>query len=47
MLFIDFMKGWRLRIHGTASIAKDDPLLKNYREAQFIVRITVREAFGN
>jgi predicted pyridoxine 5'-phosphate oxidase superfamily flavin-nucleotide-binding protein len=47
MLFIDFMKRWRLRIHGTASIVKDDPLLKNYREAQFIVRITVREAFGN
>jgi predicted pyridoxine 5'-phosphate oxidase superfamily flavin-nucleotide-binding protein len=47
MLFIDFMKGWRLRIHGTASIAKDDPLLQDYREAQFIVRITICEAFGN
>jgi predicted pyridoxine 5'-phosphate oxidase superfamily flavin-nucleotide-binding protein len=47
MLFIDFMKGWRLRIHGVASISRDDPLLANYSEAQFIVRITVREAFGN
>jgi predicted pyridoxine 5'-phosphate oxidase superfamily flavin-nucleotide-binding protein len=47
LLFIDFMKGWRLRVHGTATISHDDPLLSNYNEAQFIVRIAVREAFGN
>jgi predicted pyridoxine 5'-phosphate oxidase superfamily flavin-nucleotide-binding protein len=47
LLFIDFMKGWRLRIHGTATISHDDPLLKTYCEAQFLVRITVTEAFGN
>jgi predicted pyridoxine 5'-phosphate oxidase superfamily flavin-nucleotide-binding protein len=47
LLFIDFMKGWRLRIHGTASIVRDDPLLADCPGAQFIVRITVREAFGN
>ena len=47
LLFIDFMKGWRLRIHGVASISEDDPLMTNCPGAQFIVRITVREAFGN
>jgi uncharacterized protein len=47
LLFIDFMKGWRLRIHGIASITANDALLADYAEAQFIIRITVREAFGN
>jgi predicted pyridoxine 5'-phosphate oxidase superfamily flavin-nucleotide-binding protein len=47
MLFIDFMKGWRLRIHGDATIAENDPLLAEYPGAQFIVRIAVRELFGN
>ena len=47
LLFIDFMKGWRLRIHGSATIVRDDPLLADCPEAQFIVRIAVREAFGN
>jgi len=47
LLFIDFMKGWRLRIHGDAKIARNDPLLAEFCEAQFIVRVTVREAFGN
>jgi predicted pyridoxine 5'-phosphate oxidase superfamily flavin-nucleotide-binding protein len=47
LLFIDFMKGWRLRVHGTATISRDDPLMETFTEAQFIVRIAVREAFGN
>ena len=47
LLFIDFMKGWRLRVHGAAKIDRDDPLLDECPEAQFIVRIAVREAFGN
>ena len=47
LLFIDFMKGWRLRIHGSATIHRDDALLSNYPEAQFMIRIAVREAFGN
>lgn len=47
LLFIDFMKGWRLRIHGVATISQNDPLLAEYPESQFIVRIAVREAFGN
>jgi uncharacterized protein len=47
VLFIDFMKAWRMRVHGVATISKDDPLLKTYCEAQFIVRIAIREVFGN
>ena len=47
LLFIDFMKGWRLRIHGNATISRNDPLQENFPEAQFIVRIKIREAFGN
>jgi predicted pyridoxine 5'-phosphate oxidase superfamily flavin-nucleotide-binding protein len=47
MLFIDFMKGWRLRVHGNATSSDTDPLVAEYPEAQFIVRIRVREIFGN
>ena len=47
MLFIDFMKGWRLRVGGAASISESDPLMEQFCEAQFIVRIAVREIFGN
>jgi hypothetical protein len=34
-------------MHGQAAIDPRDPLLPNYPEAQFLVRITVREVFGN
>lgn len=47
LLFIDFMKGWRLRIHATAAICDDAPLLAQFVGAQFVVRMTVREVFGN
>jgi predicted pyridoxine 5'-phosphate oxidase superfamily flavin-nucleotide-binding protein len=47
LLFIDFMKCWRLRVHGIATVSCDDPLLSDYQEAQFIVRVAVREVFGN
>jgi predicted pyridoxine 5'-phosphate oxidase superfamily flavin-nucleotide-binding protein len=47
MLFIDFMKGWRLRVHGTATLSKDDPLLEIHPSAQFMVRIAVREVYPN
>src|SRR6185503_13593495 len=39
LLFIDFMKGWRLRVHGSATIDRSDPLLAECPGAQFIVRI--------
>ena len=47
MLFIDFERGSRLRVNGTASIAERDPLLADYPEAQLVVRVSVREVFPN
>ena len=47
MLFIDFEKPNRLRISGKASIVENDPLLTDYPEAQFVVRVAVTEIFLN
>jgi uncharacterized protein len=47
ILFIDFERGNRMRLNGTASVQLDDPLLAEYPEAQFIVRVTAREVFPN
>jgi predicted pyridoxine 5'-phosphate oxidase superfamily flavin-nucleotide-binding protein len=47
MLFIDFESQKRLRLNGEATIQRSDPLLAEYPEAQFIVRVRVREIFPN
>jgi predicted pyridoxine 5'-phosphate oxidase superfamily flavin-nucleotide-binding protein len=47
MLFIAFDTGHRLRLNGEASIEERDPLLAEYPEAQFIVRVRSREVFPN
>lgn len=47
MLFIDFERGHRMRLHGTASIDPDDPLLPTFEGAQLVVRVAVREVFPN
>jgi uncharacterized protein len=47
LLFIDFERGSRLRLNGTASIDDGDPLMSEYPEAQLIVRVRVREVFPN
>ena len=47
LLIIDFERGARLRIHGTASVADDDPLLASFDGAQLVVRVAVREVFPN
>ena len=47
LLFIDFMKGHRLRVHGSAEILTNDPMMGQWPEAQFVVRIAIREVFGN
>jgi predicted pyridoxine 5'-phosphate oxidase superfamily flavin-nucleotide-binding protein len=47
MLFIDFEHPNRLRVHGDASIDLDDPLTATYPEAQFLVRVRIREVFPN
>lgn len=47
MLFIDFERQHRMRVNGDASIHYDDPLMADYPEAQFIVRVRAREVFPN
>jgi uncharacterized protein len=45
LLFVDWENQWRLRYNGVASIAEDDPLMAEYPEAQFIVRVRARQVF--
>jgi uncharacterized protein len=47
MLFIDFERGHRMRLEGTATIDPDDPLRAQYPEAQFVVRVTARAVYPN
>jgi uncharacterized protein len=47
LLFIDFEKPNRMRVHGDATVDLQDPLMREYPEAQFIVRVRVREVFPN
>ena len=47
MLFIDWEHPSRLRVHGEAALDFDDPLLALFPEAQFVVRVHVREVFSN
>ena len=47
LLFIDFQEPSRMRVHGEASLHDDDPLLGEWPEAQFVVRVAVREVFPN
>lgn len=39
LLFIDFERGHRLRLNGTATIDGRDPLIEDYPEAPFVVRV--------
>jgi hypothetical protein len=47
MLFIDFETPHRVRVHGIASVNKDDPMLSEFIGAELIVRVTVTETFIN
>ena len=47
LLFIDFEHQWRMRLNGEATIDAGDPLMAEYPEAQFIVRVRAREIFPN
>ena len=47
MLFIDFERGHRMRLDGTASIDRADPLIGDYPEAQFVVRVRARAVYPN
>lgn len=47
LLFIDFESPKRLRLNGEASIDRSETMIASFREAQFVVRVTVRELFPN
>jgi predicted pyridoxine 5'-phosphate oxidase superfamily flavin-nucleotide-binding protein len=47
LLFVDFERQKRLRLNGVASIDEHDPLLADYPEAQFIVRVRATQVFPN
>lgn len=47
LLFIDFTTGQRLRVNGTAEIEPVESVFPRYPEAQFIVRVAVRDVFPN
>ena len=47
LLFIDFERRRRTRLNGIASVVFDDPLLARFPEAQFLIRVRVREVFPN
>jgi hypothetical protein len=47
MLFIDFEHPSRLRLEGSASIDLDDPLLPEWPDAQFVVRVAVARVYPN
>ena len=47
ILFIDFDGQRRLRIQGVATMDENDPLMAEYHEAQFIVRVRITESYTN
>jgi uncharacterized protein len=47
LLFIDFEGRRRMRLNGVASIDEVDPLLDDWPEAQFVVRVRATEVFPN
>jgi uncharacterized protein len=47
LLFIDFTRQKRLRVNGEACIVAASDVIPAYQEAQFVVRVTVREVFPN
>jgi predicted pyridoxine 5'-phosphate oxidase superfamily flavin-nucleotide-binding protein len=47
MLFIDFQTPNRMRLHGTATVNRTDPLIKEFHGAELMVRVIVAELFVN
>ncbi|GEP00371.1 pyridoxamine 5'-phosphate oxidase family protein [Methylobacterium haplocladii] len=47
MLFIDFETPHRVRVQGTARVVRDDPLVGEFPEAQYIVRVEVTSIWVN
>jgi hypothetical protein len=47
MLFIDFERGRRLRVNGTATIVDDDDVIAGIEGAQLVVRVSAERIFPN
>jgi len=47
MLFISFERPHRIRLQGTGSVSKDPELLALYKEAEFVVKVTLSELWQN
>jgi uncharacterized protein len=47
LLFVDFERQRRMRVNGVASIDEGDPLLAEYPEAQFVVRVRTSYVMPN
>jgi predicted pyridoxine 5'-phosphate oxidase superfamily flavin-nucleotide-binding protein len=47
MLFVDFEQGNRMRLDGVATMDLDDPLIAEYPEAQFVVRVHASAVYPN
>ena len=47
MLFISFQAPHRIRVQGTATISQDAALLAHYKEADFVVTVTITELWQN
>lgn len=47
MLFISFERPHRIRVQGTASVSRDDPMMAEYGEADFVVRVKLSELWQN
>jgi predicted pyridoxine 5'-phosphate oxidase superfamily flavin-nucleotide-binding protein len=47
LLFIDFERPSRIRVHGRAAVHEEDPLLAEFPGAQLIVRVKVERIFPN
>ena len=47
LLFIDFETPHRIRVQGHARMLRDDPLMAEYTEAKYLVRVEVTKAWVN
>jgi len=47
MLFMSFEKPHRIRVQGKGQVSKDPELLKQYKEAEFVVKVTLSELWQN
>jgi len=47
LLFIDFETPHRVRVQGEATVSATDPLLKDFKDAELLVRVTVTDTWIN